>query len=169
MGYEREPQKEIGSSFALTAAAADVQTLTPAFPVEIESFGVIITTAISDIAGTGFKMSCDLRPTAGSDTGRTIGGGSLGTLTLTNAQCLIAAKLGQAGNVIRSRPASASGAYPAASPGPVVDAPVVLPGQQAILRAVTPVQTAGNGLPFICYRQLPALDRAATIEVIVSA
>jgi len=136
-------------------STADVVTLTPGTPIEIVEFGVIVTTALVDTSGTGFILTCDLRPTAGTDTGRTIGGGNLGTGTFTHAQAI----LGVAGVVLVSRPLPNTTG---------VSARIVQPGQQAILRLNAAVATSGVALPFINYRPIPQNVPPQSTEVDVT-
>jgi hypothetical protein len=149
-----------GAAYNMASAADTACILTPVFPVEIISFGFIVTTAL--VSATEFVAKLDLRPSAGSDTSR--GDGDLGTLTLTAAQIVIATAVG---SVVRSRPDTLSTAFVTASPGPVEGAMVVLPGQQAVIQVTTALATSGQGIPFIEYRFLPKADRASTIEVVV--
>ena len=164
MAYELDKQGHTmaGAAYNMAAAADTACILTPVFPVEIISFGFIVTTAL--ISATAFLASLDKRIAAGSDTGR--GDGDLGTLSLTAAQIVIATAVG---SVVRSRPDSLAAAFPTVTPGPVEAAYVVLPGQQAVLQVNTALATSGQGIPFIEYRAIPKSDRAATIEVVVNA
>jgi hypothetical protein len=158
--YSLDTQQGVvsGSAVALTSVA-DGLIITPGSPIEIIQFGYIMTTVVSGSPTSAFLATLDLRPLAGSDTGRTIGGGSLGTLTLTNAQVLAAQTFGAA-------TANANGpAYVFMSrltPSTTGDASaVVYPGQQAVLRvktALTGGSAAGSGIQFICFKNLARLD-----------
>jgi hypothetical protein len=149
-----------GAAYDMAAAADTACILTPILPVEIVSFGFIITTAL--VSATSFVAKLDKRPAAGSDTDR--GDGDLGTLTLTAAQIVLAAEVG---SVVRSQPDRLETAFAAASPGPTEGAMVVLPGEQAVVQVTTALATSGQGIPFIEYRFLPKSARAGTIEVVV--
>lgn len=141
------------------SSTGDKVTLTPVVPVTIVSFGFIVTTVLVDAAG-GLVMKCDKRVTAGSDSGR--GDGDLGTLTLTAAQASSLA----AGDVARSRPAANSSF--AAGPAPTEAGLLVLPGEQAVLELTTAVDS-GAGIGFIEFKPADRLDRATSIEVLVTA
>lgn len=135
------------STQALTSAVG-VFTHTPAMPIEIVSFGFIITTVLTGVQAFAAAIVKNL--TAGSTVSQT----TLGTLTLTNAQALLLT----AGKVMRSRIYDSG-----ATEGSVV----VVPGQQAVIN-VTTQMSGGNGIPFIEYKQLPRFD-LTTIETIVAA
>lgn len=146
--YSETALSAIGSSSVVTSVA-DIMTFTPTFAVEIYEFGIIMTAAAT--ASDAFTIALDKRPTAGTDTGRTVGAGDFGTLAITSANSGGVV----AGDVIVSRPAA----------GPYI----VYPGQQAIMN-VTATCASGTGLPFINYRLLPAQDRSSgTITNVVTA
>ena len=65
---------------ASMTVAADINTFTPARPVNIIRWGVIAD-ALIDV-GAGMTIKADHRPTAGSDTGR--GDGNVGDITVTS-------------------------------------------------------------------------------------
>lgn len=133
--YSYDSQKELGASTALTGTG-DLQTLTPAVCIEIISWGVIVTTALS---GTPMVLALDKRITAGSDTGRV---DDLAIMTLTSAQVTAAV----AGFIVRNRPA----------PGVTAEQAILIyPGQQAIIEQATAMGSAGNGLPFIEFKISP--------------
>lgn len=141
--YTTAAQKET-ATLADASATGDKLTFTPAMPVEIVEFGIIVTTALVDAAG-GLVLKADVRPTAGSDTSRT--DGTAGTMTLTSTQANRSA-----GQVVRSRPAS-----------PLT----VLPGQQVILELTTAVDS-GAGIAFIVFREKPQYRDAAESAVVTS-
>lgn len=145
--YSESLLSAIGTSQVVTSVA-DIFTFTPTFPVEIYEFGMVMTAGLT--ASDNVILALDKRPTAGTDTGRTVGVADLGTLTIAAASSGAVA----AGDIMISRPAS----------GPFI----LYPGQQAVLN-VTNSCTAGTGLPFINYRLLPAIDRASTIVNAVTA
>lgn len=145
--YSESLLSAIGTSQVVTSVA-DIFTFTPTFPVEIFEFGMIVTTGLT--ASDNMALALDKRPTAGVDSGRTVGSGDLGTLTIAAANSGACG----AGDIIISRPAS----------GPFT----LHPGQQAVLN-VTATCAAGTGLPFINYRLLPSQDRASTIVNAVTA
>lgn len=55
--------------YASFASAADIFRWSPGAPAMVLRWGVIATTTVND-GSNGLKLTCDLRPTAGSDTGR---------------------------------------------------------------------------------------------------
>jgi hypothetical protein len=134
-------------------SVADILVFTPVTPVEIISFGVVISGTAITTAASGLVLSCDKRIVAASDTGRV--SGAYGTLTLTSTQALT----GVVGYTFRSRPAP-----PTTGEG----AMVVLPGQQAVIK-VTTQTTNGTGFPFIEYKNLARGDQAVAKELIVTA
>lgn len=143
MSYSNNPKQKETATLADASATGDKLTFTPAVPVEVLEIGIIVTTALVDAAG-GLVLKADLRPTAGSDSGR--GDGDVGVMTLTSAQ---ANKV--AGKVVRSRFTSPY---------------KVIPGQQVVLDLTTAVDS-GAGIAFIVFREALALDDSG--EVIVAA
>lgn len=136
MSYSNNPIQKETATLSDASATGDKLTFTPAKAVEIVGFGIIVTTALVD-AADGLVMKADIRPTAGSDSGR--GDGDAGTMTLTAAQASKAA-----GKVVRSRPT-----------GPVV----VYPGQQVVLELTTAIDS-GAGIAFIEFRDAPKADQS---------
>lgn len=62
------------ASYVVVTSAADVFRYSPGAPCMVLRWGFIATTTVADAtAGHGLKLTCDLRPTAGSDTGRLVG------------------------------------------------------------------------------------------------
>jgi hypothetical protein len=152
---------------ALDSGSADGIILTPGNPIEIVQFGMVITTAVTGSPTSGFLATLDLRPLAGSDTGRTIGGGSLGTLTLTNAQVLAAQTFGAANTngpayVIMSRPVA-----PTSGEGALR----VNPGQQAVFRVKTAISGGSadaDGIVFIVFKNLASVDASTGLLIVTS-
>lgn len=58
-----------GTAAYVSVAAGDVFRYSPPAPVQVIRWGFIATTTVND-ATNALKLTCDLRPTAGSDTGR---------------------------------------------------------------------------------------------------
>lgn len=155
MSYDVGSQN-VQATIADMSSTGDKVTLTPVVPVTVVSFGFIVTTAIVG----ALVMKCDKRPTAGSDTGR--GDGDLGTLTLSASQGGSLA----AGDVARCRPAASSSF--GAGPAPTEAGNLVLPGEQAILELTTGA-TSGAAIGFIEFKPADRLDRATTIELLVTS
>lgn len=154
----------LNTTAQVVTSAGDISgaILTAAMPIEIVSWGMIITTAW--VSNAAVKLALDKRIAAGSDTGRV---DDVSTLT-TGAT--VTAALFPIGNVVRCRQEAGSGAY--VGPAPAEATFALLPGQQAVMEVDTAAAGGGNaggGLPFIEYRRLPRADRASTIELIVSA
>lgn len=144
MSYSGNSKIKETASVADVSADADLLTFTPAVPVEVLEFGFIVTTAIVDAAG-GLALGADLRPTAGSDSGRTAG--TAGSGTFTSAQANKAA-----GKVLRVRP-----------PTPYI----VIPGQQVVLKQTVRADS-GAALAYIVYREALQND-STTVETLVTA
>lgn len=69
------PPEGAASAYLSVAAAADVLRFSPGAPCQVLRWGFIATTTVNDaVAGHGLRLTCDLRPTAGTDTGRLVGG-----------------------------------------------------------------------------------------------
>lgn len=143
MSYSNNAKMKEVATVADLSSASDWLTFTPAVPVEVEEFGVVVTTAMVDAAG-GAVLKADVRPTAGSDTNRT--DGTAGVMTLTSAQANQVA-----GKVVRCRPTAPLTVYP---------------GQQVVLQATTAVDS-GAGIAFIVYREALKLD--SSVETVVAA
>lgn len=60
------------ASYVSVTAAADVFRYSPGAPVQVLRWGFIATTTVND-AANALKLTCDLRVTAGTDTGRLTG------------------------------------------------------------------------------------------------
>lgn len=69
------PPEGAASAYLAVTSAADVLRFSPGAPCQVMRWGFIATTTVNDAtAGHGLRLTCDLRPTAGSDTGRLVGG-----------------------------------------------------------------------------------------------
>lgn len=72
--YKRivNPAQGTTASYVSVASSADVFRYSPPVPCLVLRWGFIATTTVNDNTN-GLKLTCDLRPTAGSDTGRLTG------------------------------------------------------------------------------------------------
>lgn len=159
-GYSHEYQWFSDEGVDAITSTGDILVFTPARPIAVVDFGLVVTTTFNASAGA-VTLKLDKRVTAGSDTGR--GDGDLGTLTMTAAQAQALA----AGDVARSVKAEGSGAY--AGPAATEAADVVLPGEQAVVEVTDAAATAGSGIPFIGFKDLPRGRRATGVELVVTS
>lgn len=113
---------------ANTSATADLATFTPGSPVDIVGWGYVVTVAQ---ANANVVLAGDLRPTAGSNTGRL--NGELGTLT--------PADTGAQGEVFYNPLSAGAGE--------------LNPGQQMVIECTTTSGATGSVVLFVRYIERP--------------
>jgi hypothetical protein len=118
------------------AAAADTVYITPATPIKIVRWGLVVTSLLD--VGAGFIAALDFRPTAGSDTDRVNGS--------------VAAGVDTAGGTITTTADVAAGAglyHELSTPLEI------LPGEQGVIQITDAADTAGTGLFWVEYEEEP--------------
>ena len=123
-------------------STGDKFSFTPGRPVNIVRWG-IIADALIDV-GVGMTIAADHRPTITSDTGR--GDGDVGTITTT-------ADIAQ-GDGIYTETVSPD------VTGKTLQTFRVDPGEQVVFQVTDAADTAGTGIIFVEYRQLPFVGDA---------
>lgn len=123
---------EVSAQIAVNSTG-DKMTFTPGIPVNIVRWG-IIADALIDV-GAGMTIKADLRPTAGSDSGR--GDGDMGDITVTT-------DIAQGDGVYTEEVATP--ASTAVGAKGLVD-----PGEQVVFQVTDAADTAGTGIIFIEY------------------
>jgi hypothetical protein len=116
--------------------AADTVYVTPATPIKIVRWGLVVTSLLD--VGAGFAAAMDFRPTAGSDTDRVNGA--------------VASGIDTAGGTITTTAdvAAGDGLYHELSQ-PLE----VLPGEQVVIQITDAADTAGTGLFWVEYEEEP--------------
>ena len=110
----------------------DKVTFTPARPVNIIRWGIIIDTILD--VGVGFTIKADHRPTAGSDTGR--GDGDVGDITTTTDVAV--------GKGLYTEEVSGAGSKQKFK---------VDPGEQVVFQVTDAADTTGDGFVFVEYEE----------------
>lgn len=160
------PRQTIYGASATLTATGDKLVLDPGRPIVIVEWGFVITTAIT---GTNGLATLNSRPTAGSTAGQTVGASTSSTGPAGETQFN-----DTAGGAMTLAPLAAGKAYMhrislQAAPSGSVSGPTgsssqqgltINPGSEAAINVGTGVGTAGAGIPFITYFELPSVGDA---------
>lgn len=166
-----------GSTTASVAVTSSTNVLifAPWRPVRVIRWGMVCITTVND-STNALTLTCDLRPTAGSDTNRVTGATTVvaaqsgwnasnlpafyydaagGSITLTASTSQVAAGAAVYHNVNPAKPSTTySPYYPDPdtaldSPGGVNTGFVVYPGQEVVIKVQTTAPNAGAGKFFL--------------------
>lgn len=162
------PRQTLYGASATLSATGDKLVFDVGRPVVIVEWGFIVTTAIS---GTVGLATLNLRPTAGSTVGQTVGASSSSTGPAGETQnsdtaggqiTLAALTAGKAYMHRISLQAAAVGGVSGLTSSTSPQGLKVIPGQEAAINVGT-ATTAGAAIPFITYFELPSVgDSVAT-------
>lgn len=164
------PRLTLYGASATMSATGDKLVFDPGRPVMIVEWGFIVTTALT---GTNGLATLNLRPTAGSTAGQTVGSSTSSTGPIGETQYSDAA-----GGQITLAPLVAGKAYlhrinlqVAVSASGVSGQTgttssqglKVIPGQEAAINVGTAMGTAGAAIPFITYVELPSVGDSTAV------
>lgn len=160
-------QTAYGSAAQAITATGDILKLQPGRPVIVVEWGFIVTTALS---GTAAVLTANLRPTAGSTSGQTVGASSSSTGPagetqysdtaggqMTTPTSLAAGKVA----IHRVFPLPAQSGSVSGNTGSTSTQGVkVLPGQEFAINVGTAQGSTGNVTPYVTYIELPSVGDA---------
>ncbi len=139
MASSKMDRRTVVSAQVSMTSLADVYTLTPGKPINIVRWG-IIADALIDV-GAGLTVKADHRIDAGTDTGRT--DGTVGDITVT-------ADILQGDGVYTEDVSGAADKTPFE----------VDPGEEVVFEVTDIADTAGTGMIFVEYEELPFVGDA---------
>lgn len=160
------PRLTLYGASATMTATGDKLVFDPGRPVVIVEWGFIVTTALT---GTNGAATGNLRPTAGSTSGQTVGASSSSTGPAGETQysdtaggaMTIAPLVAGKGYMHRVYPLPAqSGAVSGNTGSTSAQGLLILPGQEFAINVGTGMGTAGAAIPFVTYFELPSVGDA---------
>lgn len=178
-GRLSNPPQGATSGYVSVTVAGDILRVAPVAPIQIVRWGFDAAVGVAD-ATNALKLTGDVRPTMGSNTGRTTGATTTvssqtgynassqpafltdtagGSLTLTAAASQLAAGKGVSHEVNPQAGSGSPSLYPQpdtafSAPGGVDTQLVIYPGQEFVIAVQATAPAAGSGSAWVEYREL---------------